>query len=425
MTRFEIRGHVPLRGSVRVSGSRQAALWMIAASLLTTDKVTLTNVPHIRDVEYMLESLRRLGVAAGWTAGHEVTIHAAQLETIVLPSHLPVSSVASALFFGALLVRSGQVRLLTETEGGLHQFFVYQLEQFGAYVEKGEDGYQAEAEQLKSAHIVFPEPTVVGTVQAIFLAVMATGQTVIEGAAAEPEVDDLLAFFQVMGAQAARTDERLVVIEGVPLLHGLTYSVMPDRVASVAYGVAALLSEGDVLIKGARSGDLLAFLAKLQQLGANYKVVEGGIRFWAQRGQLYRPIELAARPYPGISATWLPLLLPLLARVDGISVVRDLPEADQSLINHLGQFGMESRMTAGEATIFGPTTLTAATVAVKQTVEALAVCLASLASNGVSVIEGGEVLDFSVEQIEERLVSLGARIERIEPAAESPLTGGI
>jgi UDP-N-acetylglucosamine 1-carboxyvinyltransferase len=415
ITQFTIQGKNPLRGAVSAGGSRQAALWMIAACLLTTEKVTLTNVPHVHDIELMLESLRGLGAAAGWTAAHEVTIHASELTTIVLPSHLPISSTASALFFGALLVRSGQASLESAGQSALlHPFFLYQLEQFGAYVETDSQKYRAEAERLRSTHITFPEHTVAGTVQAIFLASLAVGQTIIEQAASEPEVDDLLAFLQRMGCQCRRADEQIIIVDGVTTLHGATYEVMPDRLNAVFFSVAALLSEGDVLVKGVKQSDILSYLAKLQQLGVTYTVVPDGIRFWSQRGQLYRPITIEARPYPGIASAWLPIFFPLLARVDGVSTVHYISETDRQVLETLGTFGLEYHIQGDEATIFGPSALSGKSVEIHHATEAMAVSLAALGSVGATTISGVEVLDHVLEYTDERLGSLGARLTRHE-----------
>jgi UDP-N-acetylglucosamine 1-carboxyvinyltransferase len=415
MAQYLINGPSPLRGTLDVSGSRQAGLWMAIASILTEDKVTLRHVPHVRDIEMMLDSLRFLGAEAGWTAAHEVTIHAKQLTSVALPLSLPAAMTTSTLFFAALLARQGRVLLPVNAQEPLRQqAFLEQLYQFGARFSAAEGGYQAQTEQLQSTRVTFTDHSLIGTVLAVLLSVLAEGQTVIDGAATEPEVDDLIGLLNSMGASIMRVDERTLMIDGVRRLHGATHTVMPDPLMVVTYGCATLISGGDVLMRGGRQSDITPFLSKLQQLGVTYQVSSEGIRFWAHRQQKLKPVDIDLRPHPGFLAEWFPFLLPLLASVDGVSRVV-LPDASQqSAATLLHQLGLETQMVNGVLHVFGPTPLRPGDFEAGTAMEAAMLTVATLGSQGKSTIQGIDLLDSLLEHPEEHLQRLGAKLARRE-----------
>lgn len=412
--RYVIRGGRPLHGQVTVSGSKNAALYALAAALLTPDTVTLRNVPRIADIEEMAAVLRALGAEVA-IDGETVTLRASEFTTTVAPAALVAKLRASFLVVGALLARTGEVTCVSP--GGdvigsrpLDVHFTG-FKALGATVEDHGPEHVVRASRLRGARIFFDYPSVLGTVNVLFAAVRAEGRTTIINAAAEPEVEMVAEMLVGMGARIAGHGTATIEIDGVARLGGADFTIIPDRLEAGTYLLAGTATGGDVRVTNARPEHMDSLVAKLREIGM--EVDEGaGIRARCL-GPLHTT-QVQAVPYPGFPTDLQAPMTAALLRAAGTSTVHErVYERRFDYIQQLHLLGAQIEVGAnGIATIHGGAPLTGAAVRALDIRAGAAVVVAGLAAEGETVVGDVGHLDRGYADLEPRLRALGADITR-------------
>ena len=423
MQKFVITGGVPLSGEVRIAGAKNAVLKEMAAAVLTDEPVTLHNVPKISDVALLRELITDIGFEVRRVNGDALEIRARDASWPFVPLEAGARMRASFILLGPMLARFG--RVILPNPGGdrigrrpvdLH---VTAMEQLGATIVYRNGYYYASvAAGLRGAHIEFPMVTVMGTENAVLAATLARGTTVIDNAALEPEIDDLIALLCAMGARIERSAERRIEIEGVERLGGADHRVLGDRLEAATFAIAAAVTGGDVEIRGVDPAHLRAFLDVADRMGIPHEPAPDGtgLRVRGPDGARLRPADVKTAPYPGLATDHQAPLSVLMTQADGVSTVEETIFEDR--LDHAREL---VRMGAAievlderRARITGPTPLHGAEVGIADLRAGATLILAALAARGTSVISGVEHVDRGYEQIEAKLVALGARINRIE-----------
>lgn len=421
MQKFVVSGGKPLSGEVQIAGAKNAVLKMMAAAVLTEEPVTLRNVPRISDVKIMREVMSDIGFEVRRSNGDSLEITAGEATWPFIPLEAARRMRASFILLGPMLARFG--RVILPNPGGdrigrrpvdLH---VAALERMGAEITYRNGYYYAAspAGGLRAANIEFPTVTVMGTENVVLAATLAHGTTVIDNAAAEPEVDDLLAMLRSMGARIERTAERRIEIEGVERLGGTRHTVLGDRLEAATFAIAAAVTGGEVTLSGIDPGHLGSFREVCERIGLAFAPADGGLRVLASRGEL-RASDIETAPYPGFATDYQAPVSVLLTQAAGTSTIRETIFEDR--MDHLPELArMGARVEqvdAHTARITGPARLHGAEVVISDLRAGATLILAALVADGTSVIDGVEHVDRGYEQIEAKLVALGAQISRIE-----------
>ncbi|MSQ30077.1 MAG: UDP-N-acetylglucosamine 1-carboxyvinyltransferase [Dehalococcoidia bacterium] len=415
---YVIHGGRPLHGEVTVSGSKNAALYALAAALLTPDTVVLRNVPRIADIEEMAAVLRALG-AEVTIGGETVTLHAATFTTTVAPAELVAKLRASFLVVGALLGRAGEVTCVSP--GGdvigsrpLDVHFTG-FRALGADVSEQDGQHVVRARRLRGARIFFDYPSVLGTVNVLFAAVRAEGRTTIINAAAEPEVEMVADMLVGMGARVTGHGTATIEVDGVEHIGGTDFTVIPDRLEAGTYLLAGTATGGDVRVRNACSEHMDSLVAKLREIGMQ---VDGGAGVEGIRARCLgdlRTTQVQAVPYPGFPTDLQAPMTAALLRAAGTSTVHErVYERRFDYIQQLHLLGAKIDVGAnGIATIHGGTPLTGAPVRALDIRAGAAVVVAGLAAGGETVVGDVGHLDRGYADLEPRLRALGADITRV------------
>jgi UDP-N-acetylglucosamine 1-carboxyvinyltransferase len=425
---FRVEGGRPLHGTVAISGAKNAALKLLAAATLTGERCRFTNVPEIEDVRVMAETLRDLGVVVDHPEPNVYEVASGDVEWLFVPLEAAAKMRASFMLLGPLLARFG--RVIISNPGGdrigrrpvnLH---VDAMRTLGAQIEYRNGYYFATAPgRLRGTEVRMPFVSVMGTENAILAATLADGHTVIRPAAREPEVDDLIAFLQKMGAQVERTYPDTVEIEGRKRLRGAEHRVVADRIETGTFIVAAAVTGGRLTLDRAPCDHLGAFLEALASAGVALHCTTDRIEVDATEigPGAYRPIDIETAPYPGLATDLQPPTCVLLTQANGRSTVHETIFEDR--LEWLGEL---RRMGAGieilddhHAAITGPAALTGAEVEIGDLRAGASLILAALAARGTTTIHGAHHVHRGYENIERKFLDLGARIERLaegEPA---------
>jgi UDP-N-acetylglucosamine 1-carboxyvinyltransferase len=424
MQKFVITGGRPLTGEVRIAGAKNAVLKMMAAAALTDEPVTLRNVPRISDVAILRDLMTDIGFDVRRSDGDALELRAAEAQWSFVPLEAALKMRASFILLGPMLARFG--RVILPNPGGDRigrrpvNFHVAAMEQMGATIVYRNGYYFAAAPPggLRGAHVEFPMVTVMGTENVILAATLARGTTVIDNAALEPEVDDLIAMLVTMGARIGRSDERRIEIEGVDRLGGADHRVLGDRLEAETFAIAAAITRGEVALNGINPEHLGAFLEVCDRIGVPYETdaASACLRIRCCDGPELRAIDVRTDTYPGFATDFQAPLSVLLTQASGVSTVHETIFEDR--LDHLREL---QRMGAAvellderRARITGPTPLHGAEVGIADLRAGATLILAALAASGTSVISGIEHVDRGYEQIEAKLVALGAQINRIE-----------
>ncbi|HEX7195522.1 MAG TPA: UDP-N-acetylglucosamine 1-carboxyvinyltransferase [Candidatus Limnocylindria bacterium] len=424
MQKFVITGGTPLSGEVRIAGAKNAVLKMMAAAVLTDEPCALRNVPKISDVAILREVLTDIGFEVRRVDGDALELRAHEAPWKFVPLEAAMKVRASFILLGPMLARFG--RVILPNPGGdrigrrpvdLH---VAAMEAMGATIVYRNGYYFASAPSggLRGAHVDFPTVTVMGTENVLLAATLATGTTVIDNAALEPEVDDLIVMLGAMGARIERTAPRRIEIEGVERLGGAEHRVLGDRLEAETFAIAAAITGGEVTMRGVNPSHLGAFLKVCDRMGVAYEADADGSALTVRcaEGRTLRPVDVRTDPYPGFATDFQAPLSVLLTQADGVSSIHETIFEDR-----LDHFREMMRMGADvellderRARITGPTPLHGAEVSIADLRAGATLILAALAATGTSVISGIEHVDRGYEQIEAKLVALGAQINRIE-----------
>ena len=417
MDKLQVAGGLPLEGEVRVSGAKNAALPIIAATLLASEPVAIGNVPHLQDVTTMIELLGRMGATVTVDERMNIEVDASTLRQPVAPYDLVKTMRASILVLGPLLARFGEADV--SLPGGCAigarpvNIHVAGLQAMGAEISI-ENGYiRARASRLRGARLVLDTVTVTGTENLMMAATLADGQTVIENAAREPEVVDLADCLNALGAKVRGAGTDTIVIDGVERLHGGSHRVLPDRIEAGTYLVAGAITSGRVHLKQVAPEHLDAVLAKLREAGAT--VTSGAD--WIEldmRGRRPRAIDLRTAPYPAFPTDMQAQFAALDTIADGVgTIIETIFENRFMHMLEMRRLGAEIRLEGNTAIIKGVPKLQAAPVMATDLRASASLVLAGLVAEGRTVIDRIYHIDRGYEAIEEKLSALGADIRRI------------
>ncbi len=421
MQKFVITGGVPLKGDVHIAGAKNAVLKEMAAAVLTDEPVRLSNVPNISDVAILREVMTDIGFDARRSDGHALELHATDAQWPFVPLEAAMKMRASFILLGPMLARFG--RIILPNPGGDRigrrpvNFHVAALEAMGATIVYRNGYYFAAAPAggLRGARIAFPEVTVMGTENAMLAATLARGTTVLDNAAREPEVDDLIDMLTAMGARISRTAERRIEIEGVDRLRGVEHRVLGDRLEAATFAIGAAITGGEVMMHGMEPAHLGAFLELTERIGVRCEADGSSLRVCAANEPM-RAVDVRTDPYPGFATDHQAPLSVLLTQAVGVSTIHETIFEDR--LDHcreLLRMGADIELLdERRARITGPTPLHGAEVGIADLRAGATLILAALAASGTSVVSGIEHVDRGYEQIEAKLVAIGARINRIE-----------
>lgn len=417
MDKLHIQGGIPLEGEVRISGAKNAALPILAATLLADGSVSVGNVPHLQDVTTMIELLGRMGVSVTIDDKMRVEVDAATIREHVAPYELVRTMRASILVLGPLLARFGRADV--SLPGGCAigarpvNIHVAGLQALGADIQI-ENGYiRARARRLRGARLVLDTVTVTGTENLMMAAALADGQTVIENAAREPEVVDLADFLDAMGAKIRGAGTDRITIDGVPRLTGTSYDVLPDRIETGTYLVAGAITGGHVRVKGTRPEHLDAVLAKLTETGAMLERGDSWIEL-DMRGRRPRAVDIRTAPYPAFPTDMQAQFAALNTVATGVGAVTETIFENRFMhMLEMRRLGADIRIEGNTAIIRGVPKLTAAPVMATDLRASASLVLAALVAEGTTEIHRIYHIDRGYERIEEKLEQLGARIKRL------------
>ncbi len=416
MDKLLIEGGPPLKGEVRVSGAKNAALPLLCAALLTREPLTLTNVPKLNDVRTMQTLLRQMGVDVSTGDADRVTLDASHIDWPLAPYELVKTMRASILALGPLLARCGEARV--SMPGGCAiglrpvDQHVRGLEAMGAEIDL-EHGYiSARASRLRGATVRFDLVTVTGTENLLMAATLAEGTTVLENAAREPEVVDLARCLAAMGAHIRGAGTSRIEIEGVPALAGATHRIMPDRIETATFLAAVAATGGEAMLGGADAGSLEAVLAALRTAGADVTASGEDIRV-ARRGQL-TGLKLVTEPYPGFPTDMQAQMMALAACAEGITEITETIFENRMMhVQELRRLGADIEVEGNTARVRGVARLTGANVMATDLRASACLVIAGLVADGETVIDRIYHLDRGYERIEAKLSALGACIRRV------------
>jgi UDP-N-acetylglucosamine 1-carboxyvinyltransferase len=417
MNKLIIKGGVPLSGEVRVSGSKNAVLPILAGTLLADSPVIVRNVPHLHDVTTTMELLGRMGVSLTIGEKMSIEIDPRTLENTFAPYELVKTMRASILVLGPLLARYGEAEV--SLPGGCAigarpvDMHLSGLEAMGAQIDVEQGYIKARCERLKGARIVMDQITVTGTENLMMAASLANGTTVIENAAREPEVVDLADFINARGGNIEDAGTDTITIRGVDRLSGCDYSVLPDRIETGTYLVAAAITGGKVLIKRTNPRLLDSVLAKLEEAGAVVDIGEDWIEL-DMEGRKPRSVNIRTAPYPGFPTDMQAQFCALNAIAEGTGSVTETVFENRFMhIQEFVRLGANVHLEGNTAIIQGVDGLEGAPVMATDLRASASLILAGLVAEGETVVDRIYHIDRGYDHIEEKLAVLGAKIQRV------------
>jgi UDP-N-acetylglucosamine 1-carboxyvinyltransferase len=424
-----IRGGQPLKGKIHISGAKNASLPLLAACLLTEEKLALGNVPHLADIVTMSNLLGQLGVdislngtAPGGYAGRVMELKAATLSGITAPYDLVRKMRASILVLGPLLARAGEAKV--SLPGGCAigsrpvDLHIGALRKLGAEIDLDNGYINARAPQgLRGAEIVFPSVTVTGTENVMMAATLAKGQTAIVNAAREPEVVDLAHCLVKMGARIEGIGSDRMIITGQPKLHGATHSVVADRIEAGTFAMAAAITNGELELVGAKLEHLNSVAIILAEAGIDITETSEGLRVRRLVGDL-NGTDVMTEPYPGFPTDLQAQMMALMCVANGASMITETIFENRFMhVPELKRMGANISVHNSSALVRGVPFLTGAPVMATDLRASVSLVLAGLAAREETVLTRIYHLDRGYERLEEKLAACGADIERVKEAA--------
>lgn len=438
MEKFVIKGGKALKGEITVSGAKNVALKALVAACLTDQEVVIENVPLISDFLVMSEIIKDLGGEVK-IKDHVATVRMEKIKNPKISFEKAAEVRTSSMFLAPLLARVK--RAMVPNPGGCRigarpiDRTVSGLKRMGAKITySSSDGYfHAETKGLSGIDYSFDKNTHTGTETMILASVMASGTTTLKNAAEEPEVDELIALLNSMGANIKR-NKRTIVIEGVKNLHGTRFRVGEDRNEIITFAIAAVLTNGDIFIRGVDTRGLLEFLEALEKCGGGFEEKEDGLRFFSK--EKLKPCDIETKQYPGFMTDWQSPWAVLMTQSNGKSIIHETVFENRfGYVEQLKKMGAnidffnpkisdpskaynfnmtsETMKKFHAIRIFGPSKLHNAIVSISDLRAGATLVLAALIAKGESVVFGVEILDRGYEKFDKRLKSLGANIERI------------
>ncbi len=420
MDRLHIIGGTPLHGRIQVSGAKNSALKLMVACLLTDEPIELTNMPSLADTRFLAQLLETLGVEVYWPKGSSTChLNAADLKSTIAPYEQVRKMRASFNVLGPLVARSGHATV--SLPGGCAigarpvDLHLQALEAMGADL-RVEGGYvkAAAIHGLTGAYINFAMPSVGATEHAMLAATLAKGETILENAAREPEIEDLAACLNQMGADITGAGTSTIRIRGVEKLHGTSYPVMPDRIEAGTYAMAAAAAGGDVTLDGAPVVALGAMIAKLREAGVTVDSDEAASTVRIRRnGSALKAVSLATQPHPGFPTDLQAQFMALMCTAHGTSIIRETIFENRFMhAPELSRLGADITVRGQEAVVKGVDHLTGAPVMATDLRASVSLVIAGLAAQGETVVNRIYHLDRGFERLETKLGACGAKIER-------------
>lgn len=417
MDKLIITGGKPLSGEIRISGAKNAALPIIVSTLLSDDPVLIRNIPHLHDITTTMELLGRMGVSLTMDEKMDVEVNPTTIESYVAPYELVKTMRASILVLGPLLARFGEAEV--SLPGGCAigarpvNLHIHGLELMGADITV-ENGYiKAKCKRLQGAKIVLDVVTVTGTENLMMAAALADGTTILENAAREPEVVDLAHCLNAMGAKVSGAGTDTITIEGVERMHGATYDILPDRIETGTYLVAAAVTGGKVKLKDTDPTLLDAVLSKLEEAGAEIETGKDWISL-DMKGKRAKAIDVRTAPYPAFPTDMQAQFSILNAVAEGSSSITETIFENRFMhVQELKRMGADVEVNGNTAFVKGVEKLKSAPVMATDLRASASLVIAGLVAEGDTCVERIYHIDRGYECIEEKLQQLGATIRRV------------
>ena len=429
MDRIAIVGGSELRGEIPISGAKNSAIKLMAASLLTREPLRLTNMPRLADTRFLGRLLGRLGttvIEGTGSDGQETTLATTEIVSAFAPYDLVRQMRASFNVLGPLLAREGHAKV--SLPGGCTigarpvDLHLKALQTLGAVIDLNEGYVYAQAPRgLTGAEIDFPFVSVGATEHTLLAAVLAHGTTVLRNAAREPEIVDLADCLNAMGAKVEGAGTDTIVVAGVTTLHGATHAVVPDRIETGAYAAAAAMAGGEVRLTGARPAHSQALIDKMREAGVEIEVGADSILVRRGPGRL-KAVDITTEPYPGFATDVQAPFMALMTLAEGDSLVRETIFENRFMhVPELARLGAHIDVQGGEARVHGVQTLKGAQVMATDLRASMSLVIAALAAEGETVVHRVYHLDRGFERLEDKLSACGADVRRLkgDPAAEA------
>ena len=421
MEQYIIKGGNPLVGDVTISGAKNAALGILAASIMTDDDVVIDNLPDVRDINVLLEAIQEIGARVDRIDRHTVKINGSNISEVSVDDEYIRRIRASYYFIGALLgkYKSAQVPLPGGCNIGSRPIdqHIKGFRALGAEVTIERGAVIAHAIDLVASHIYLDVVSVGATINIMMAAALAEGQTILENAAKEPHIVDVANFLNSMGANIKGAGTDTIRIRGVNRLHGTEYSIIPDQIEAGTFMCAAAATRGDIMVKNVIPKHLEAISAKLTEIGCEVIEFDDAVRVVGKPAQ--RHTDIKTLPYPGFPTDMQPQMSVALVLANGTSMVTEsIFENRFKYADELSRMGANIKVEGNSAIIDGVKKLTGARVSAPDLRAGAALVIAGLAADGITVVDDIVYIQRGYENFEDKLRSLGAEIERVSNEKE-------
>lgn len=432
--RFIVKGGKPLHGTIKLSGAKNSGSKLFISTLLTDMPVHISNCPcGTIEMQVTRKICESLGTQFQKFTSGEVVLQTKKIKDTAFSESLSIVNRIGILLAGPLLSRAGEAKI--PRPGGDQigkrpvDFHLEALKKLGASVKEYDNCYELKARKLHGANITLPFPSVGATENIIISACLAEGTTYLNNAAVEPEIIDMILMLQKMGAVIDVLTDRRIVIKGVEKLNGTVHSVLPDRLEAASMACAAIASKGSITIKDARQCDMISFLNSIRLIGADYEILDGGIKFF-YKGKL-KPLMIETNVHPGFMTDWQPPLLILLTQAEGVSIIHETVYENRfGYVSELKKMGanieLYNKCLGGSvcrfantnyshsAVILGPSKLKPSKINVPDIRAGFSYLVAAILAKGESIIDGAHYIDRGYENIDEKLKKLGVDIKRAD-----------
>ncbi len=417
MEQYIMKGGVPLTGEVTISGAKNAALGILAASIMTDETVTLENLPNVRDIRVLLQAMQEIGAKVEYVDKNTVKINGSHISSVSIDYEFIRKIRASYYLLGALLgkYRKSQVALPGGCNIGSRPIdqHIKGFKALGATVEIDQGMIATKADRLVGTHIYMDVVTVGATINVMMAAAMAEGKSIIENAAKEPHIVDVANFLNSMGANIKGAGTDVIRVEGVSKLHGTEYSIIPDQIEAGTFMCMAAATKGDVLVRNVIPKHLEAISAKLVEMGATVEEYDDAVRVVGKDERL-GSTHIKTLPYPGFPTDMQPQIATLLALSEGSSIVTEsIFENRFKYVDELTRMGAKITVEGNTAFIEGVERFSGAQVSAPDLRAGAALVMAGLAGKGITTVDQIEYIQRGYEDFEDKLKGLGAQIERI------------
>lgn len=414
MKKLVIRHSPPLSGDILISGSKNAALPILAGCLLCGDTIRLSNLPHLTDVRVICEILRSLGCKIIRENKSTMLLDASDITGFAAPYGLAGKMRASFLIMGPMLARFGKIRI--SLPGGCPigsrpvNLHLKGFAALGAEISQGHGYVELSAPRLTGTRLYLDFPSVGATENILMASVLADGVTMIENAAAEPEIVDLANFLCSMGAQITGAGTDTIRVQGVPHLHGTDYAIIPDRIEAGSFMIAAAMTQGDVTLRGVICDHLKPVTAKLREFGAQVTVGDDSVRVRAT--EVRSPLDIKTLPFPGFPTDLQAQMMALLSVTKGTSIITETIFENRFMhAAELRRMGADIKIEGRTAIVEGRNTLTGSEVCATDLRAGASLVLAGLAAKGCTTVAGVHHIERGYENLDQKLRALGADVE--------------